>query len=78
MISKVIMSKIIEQLRGPKIGGIAIFDLGGSIVIALMIAQKMKVSKIKTVICIIALGEVVHVALGVNTPVTRRLTRNAV
>ena len=64
---------VIQKLRDPKIGGVAIFDLGGSIVIALLIAQRLEVSKLKTVVFILALGEAVHVALGVSTPITRKI-----
>ena len=69
----IIMSDFINKLRNPKIGGIAIFDVGGSVVIALLIAQRYNISKLKTIIGILALGELVHVAFGIQTPVTRKI-----
>ena len=67
------MSNLINKLRKPKLGGIAIFDVGGSVVIALLISPRYNISKLKTIIGILALGEVVHVVLGVQTPVTRKI-----
>ena len=67
------MSNLIENLRKRKVAGIAVFDLAGSVVIAVLIARRYNVSKLKMVIGFLMFGEVVHVALGISTPVTRKL-----
>ena len=72
----IIMTDLINKLRKPKLGGIAIFDVGGSVVVALLIAQRYEISKLKTIIGILALGELVHVAFGIQTAVTRKIFNN--
>jgi hypothetical protein len=56
-----------------RIGPIAVIDLVGTIAGALIFSKVTKISPWKTVPAALVLGEVAHVAAGVETPVTRLL-----
>jgi hypothetical protein len=67
------MSELINELRKRKVAGIAVFDLAGTAAVAVLVANRYEVSKVKMVFGFLMFGEAVHVALGVSTPVTRKL-----
>ena len=67
------MTSIITELRKPKIANIAVFDVSASIVFAVIIARYFNFSYMKTIGGVLVLGEIVHLALGISTPVTRTI-----
>lgn len=66
---------LIETLRGPRIGPFSVFDSAGTAVIAYWIARWFEWPVLPTVAASFVLGEVVHVAVGVETPGTKMLTQ---
>jgi hypothetical protein len=71
------MSDLINKLRKRKVAGIAVFDVAGSVLMAVLIARRYQLSKLKMAVGVLMLGEVVHVALGISTPVTRKMLGEA-
>ncbi len=70
------MSDIVTELRKPKIAGIAIFDLSITAFFAILFAEKYNVSKLKSIVGFIALGEAIHLAAGIHTPVTKEIKKS--
>lgn len=64
---------LIDKLRGPRIGGLTVFDTGGTIVIAVVVAKKMDWAVVPTVLGAFVLGEMTHLFMSVDTPVTKKL-----
>lgn len=67
-------SSLIATLRKPRIAGITVFDTLGTVVIAAMIAKKMGWHPLQTILYAFIIGELVHVAGDIDTPITRALT----
>lgn len=61
----------IEELRKPRIGPFAVFDTAGTGAIAYWLAKRYKWDLLTTVVGVYSLGEVVHLAIGKETPFTK-------
>ena len=57
----------IEALRGPKLFGMALFDLAGTVVISKVIGTALGTSFIHTFLVIMLIAILVHYLLGVHT-----------
>lgn len=69
---KYITNMNFHELLG-RVYGLAVIDIVGTIVIALFIAKRYNFNKTKTLIFAFILGEVVHVVLDIDTPITKML-----
>ena len=58
-----------------RVGGIAVFDVVATIGVCLYISRVYHTDPYKTMAFGFVAGEVVHVVLGVQTPVTRSLSK---
>ena len=56
-----------RELMG-RVGGLALIDIVGTVAIAYMIHPSYK-----SIIAALLLGELVHLALGIRTPITERV-----
>lgn len=63
----------VEDIRQYRIGKLAIFDTFGTILIGIVIAKYNKWSLWKTLLALFILGEIVHLSLKIDTPITRYL-----
>ena len=68
------MSEILKTLRKVRIGPLALFDTAGTVGGALWISNKYKIAPINMVIGSLLLGEAVHLAFKISTPISDFLT----
>jgi hypothetical protein len=64
-------SSVVEKLREPRIGGIAVFDVAGTALGGYAIAYKMGWSKPKTIVGMFLLGHGVHYVLRIETQLNK-------
>lgn len=57
-----------------RVYGFAVFDVVGTLIGSYYISQRMETDYITTTVSIWALGEALHLAFGVQTPITRALS----
>lgn len=64
------MGNLLQRLRGPRLAGISLFDLGGTLAVAYFVGVKYfpNINVLYIMGGAIGLGVVVHKALGINTP----------
>jgi len=56
-----------------RIGGVAVVDVAGTLLGAYFLARYYEWHYVPTACGLLVIGEVVHVALGIETPVTKYL-----
>lgn len=66
--------ELLDKLREPKIYDIALFDLGVTVIASILIGDQLGLSRPVSIFSGLALGETIHLALGINTPVTKVIT----
>ena len=61
----------LDQIRAYRVAGFSVFDVAVALLVAYVLAKRYRWDLLKTIIVVLVLGEVVHYALGISTPVTR-------
>jgi hypothetical protein len=64
---------LIKTLRGPKIGGLAVFDLASAFAGMWLLAPKLGISRERALWAAVPVGLAVHQVLGIETPLNRRV-----
>jgi hypothetical protein len=59
--------KLIKTLREPRIAGLAIFDVTGTVLGAYLVADKFNWSKPKTIVGAFVFGHLVHIVFKIDT-----------
>ena len=62
---------MIKTLRKPRVGGVAVFDVGGTVLAGYVLAEKMDWSKPKTIVGMFVLGFLTHEVLGIKTQLNK-------
>lgn len=62
----------IREIRNnTRLFGISWFDAGGTLLIAYFHSKYFKINTMKTIIGYFIIGEIMHIILGVETPITK-------
>jgi hypothetical protein len=64
---------LIKELRRPRVGPFAVFDVAASLAVACWAAPKIGVSRKTALLAAIPAGVLVHELLGIDTPLNRMI-----